>query len=419
MGLLKEALALEHEDDLVNDAADRLLGTIHNQIGLLGSLVGIIDTGEALDLTATGTLVDTALVGLLAMLERSGHVDEEEVARLGDDVPSVLARLLVRGNGGGNHGGTGAGELGGDESNALDVLVTVLASEAQLGGELVADSVTQEQGDGATALLVQGHLQGTGDGVLARVHVTCQEDGETLGRARGVGLAQDLDHLRVGEPLGDVSAGAQTATQLGAGDVQGLDALGNLVDGTVLVGVGQIGDHLELDDLNAELILVLLNGVLGIVGTVEVDALGVLTGTGMVTADNEVCGTVVLTDDGVPDGLTRTTHAHGQTQQTQNGHAVGVAGQQGLVGADTGEVVNVTGLGETDDGVDQDIGLAGASRADSQLTVGTMHGVTSLESDNAGPAQLVKVHTQLRGSVYPRGITGQRCSSMDTVWSSR
>jgi hypothetical protein len=109
---------------------------------------------------------------------------------------------------------------------------------------------------------------------------------------------------------------------------------------------------------------------------------------------------VVLTDDSVPDGLAGTTHTHGKAEQTQDGHAVGVAGQEGLIGADTGEVVNVTGLGETDDGVDQDVGLARASRADGQFTVSTVHGVTSLESDDAGPAQLVEVNAELSGGVW-------------------
>lgn len=63
-------------------------------------------------------------------------------------------------------------------------------------------------------------------------------------------------------------------------------------------------------------------------------------------------------------------------------------------------MVNVTGLGQTDDGVDQDIGLARASRADGQLTVSTVHGVAGLESDDAGPAQLVEVDAQLSGGVY-------------------
>jgi hypothetical protein len=196
-----------------------------------------------------------------------------------------------------------------------------------------------------------------------------------------------------------VSAGAQAATELGTGDVEGLDASGDLINGAVLVGVGEVGNHLELDDLDAELVLVLLDGVLGIVRAVEVLTLGVGTRTSVVTADNEVGGTMVLTDDGVPDGLTGTTHTHSQTEQTQNGHAVGVTGEESLVGADTGEVVNVTGLGETDNGVDQDIGLARAGRADGKLAVSTVHRVTSLESNDTGPAQLVEVDAQLRGSV--------------------
>lgn len=383
----------------MHDAADTLRGGINSEVGVGGSLIGVIDTSEALDLTTAGTLVDTALVGLLAVLEGSGNVDKEELTGLGDGVLGVLAGALVRSDGGGDDGGTGAGQLGGDERNALDVGVTVLGGEAQLGGELVTDSVTEQEGDGAATLLVESHLESTGNGVLAGVHVTGQEDSETLGSTGRVRLAQNLDNLGVGEPLGDVGAGAQTAAQLSAGDVEGLDTLGNLVDGAVLVGVGQVGNHLELNDLDTELILVLLDGVLGIVRTVEVLTLGVATGTSVVTTNNEVGGTVVLTDNGVPDGLTGTTHTHGKAEQTQDGHAVGVAGQKSLVGADTGEVVNVTGLGETDNGVDQDIGLAGTSSANGQLTVSTVHGVTGLESDNAGPAQLVEVNTEFGGSV--------------------
>ena len=396
---LQETLALQNEDDLVHNAAHALLREVNNEISLLRSLIGVIDTGETLDLTAASSRVNTTLIGLLTVLERSSDVDQEERTSLRDGITGKLAGLLVGSNRGSDDGGTSAGKLRGNKGNALDVGVAVLAGEAQLGGELVANSVTQQQGNGATTLLVKSDLQSTGNGVLSGVHVTSQEDGETLGGTRGVGLAQNLDNLGVGEPLGDVSTGAQTATELGTGDVEGLDASGDLVNGTVLISVGQVGNHLELDNLNAELVLVLLNGVLGIVGAVEVLALRVGTRTGVITTNNEVGGTVILTDDSVPDGLTGTTHTHGQTEQTQDGHAVGVTGKESLVGADTGEVVNVTGFGKTDNGVDQDIGLARAGRADSQFTVSTVHGVTSLESDNTGPAQLVEVDTQFSGGV--------------------
>lgn len=62
---------------------------------------------------------------------------------------------------------------------------SMLAGEAQLR-DLVADGVTEEQGDGLTALPVQGVLQSTGNGVLARVNVTGKENGETLRGTKGV-----------------------------------------------------------------------------------------------------------------------------------------------------------------------------------------------------------------------------------------
>lgn len=180
LGLIEEALALKHKNNLVNNRANTLLRSINNQISLSRSLIGVIDTSEALDLAATSTLVDTALVGLLAVLERSVDVNEEERARLGDGVTGILARFLVGGDGGGDDGGTGAGQLRGNEGNALDVGVAVFAGEAELGGELVADGVAQEEGDGAATLLVESDLESAGDGVLAGVHVTGKEDGETL-----------------------------------------------------------------------------------------------------------------------------------------------------------------------------------------------------------------------------------------------
>src|SRR5699024_7541237 len=141
----------EHENDFVNNAANTLLGDVDGEVSVRRSLVRVIDTGETLDLTSASLGVDTALLGLLTVLERGVDVDEEERAtQLGDGVTGGLARVLVGGNGGGDIGGTGAGQLTSDEGDTLDVLVAVLAGEAELGGERVADGVTKEQGDGVT-----------------------------------------------------------------------------------------------------------------------------------------------------------------------------------------------------------------------------------------------------------------------------
>ena len=190
----------------MHDGPDGLLGGVDDQVGLGGGLVGVVDAGEALDLAGAGARVDAALVRLLAVFERCGDVDEVEVAVLLDQLAGVLARLLEGGDGRGDDGGAGAGQLRGDEGDAADVLVAVLLGEAQLRRQLRAHRLSQEHGHGAAALLVQRYLQSAGDLVLAGVHVTRQEDGEALLGAGRVGLAQDLDDLGVREPLGDLAA---------------------------------------------------------------------------------------------------------------------------------------------------------------------------------------------------------------------
>lgn len=84
-----------------------------------------------------------------------------------------------------------------------------------------------------------------------------------------MGLAEDFDDFRVGEPFWDWGAGAETTAEFGAGDVEGFGAGFDLVDGAVLVCVWEVGHHLEGDDFDAELGFVFLNGVLGVIGAVE------------------------------------------------------------------------------------------------------------------------------------------------------
>lgn len=178
-------------------------------------------------------------------------------------------------------------------------------------------------------------------------------------------FTENPDNLGVREPLGDLTATSQPRAQFRAGDIESAGILGDLVNGRILVLVGEVGNHLEGNDLNAKLVAVLLNGILGIIWAVEINTLAVLTGTGVITADDEVGRTVVLADDGVPDGLTGTTHSHGQGQKTQDSHTVGVSRQESLVYTHTGEVIDITGLGQADDGVDKDVGMVRTSSADS------------------------------------------------------
>jgi hypothetical protein len=62
-------------------------------------------------------------------------------------------------------------------------------------------------------------------------------------------------------------------------------------------------------------------------------------------------------------------------------------------------VVNVARLGESNDGVDQDVGLLGAGGADGQFAMGAVHGVAGLESYDTLPAELVEEGSQLSRSI--------------------
>lgn len=399
LNIAKVSLLVQEQDNAANNLGNALSSRVDSELGVLGDLIRIINTSEALDLALLGALVDTITVPCNGLLERSGNVDEEESTRLLNLLASLLASLLIGSNGGNNDTGAGSGQLSRDKAEAVDVDITLTFAEAELRRKLATDGLTEQQGDGATTLLVEGDLEGTGNALLLGSVVTSQEDGETLLGAGRMGLAQQSNNLGVREPLGDVGASAETTAELSSGNVEGLGASGDLIRGDVLVRVGQVGDLLERHDLNVDLVLVLLDKVLGIVRAVEILAGRILSGASVVTANDEVGGSVVLTDNGVPECLTGTSHAHGQGQERESSHAGGVAANDGLVDTDTSEVVNVTGLSQTNDGVDEDVGLARAGSANSQLAVSTVHGIAGLESNDTGPVELLEVGAELSGSV--------------------
>jgi hypothetical protein len=139
--------------------------------------------------------------------------------------------------------------------------------------------------------------------------------------------------------------------------------------------------------------------VLSIVGAVEVDAFRVATRSSVITTNNEVGSAMILADDGMPDSFAGTCHAHSEGKQTENSHSVGVTRKESLVDTDTSEVINVTRLSETDHGVDQNIGLSGASSANSKFPVCSVHRISCLESNDLGPAKFVKVQTKFCGGI--------------------
>lgn len=117
----------------------------------------------------------------------------------------------------------------------------------------------------------------------------------------------------------------------------------------------------------------------------------------MITSNDKVCSTMIFANDGVPDSLSWSCHTHSKWEETKDSHSIGVSREEGLVYADSGEVVDITRLSETDHWVNQDIGLSGASGTNSEFSVGAMHGVSGLESYDSLPSEFVEMQSQFGG----------------------
>ena len=69
--------------------------------------------------------------------------------------------------------------------------------------------------------------------------------------------------------------------------------------------------------------------------------------TSVIAAYDEVGASVVLANDAVPDGFSRTAHAHGQRQHGKLYRAVRIFREQQLIAANPGEVIYVTRFGDS------------------------------------------------------------------------
>ena len=399
--LVQVALLGQVAQDQVHSGLHGGVVGVEGQLHLRRVLVRVAVTSH-LDLALLRALVQTLHVALLAQLQGGGDVDDHEAATGGGGG-------VAGGGTGGLEGGDGAGDgdtavtrdLGGHPPDAGDVGVAVVDGEAEALAQVRADDVTIQDGDGA-GWVGSGealHQRG-GDGGLARARQAGEEDGEPTARLRGLHLAQDVDDVGVGEPVGDVVAGSHHRAELGAGQLQHLGAVGDLVVLHVGVRGGHVHQHLERDQLDADLIAERQHQLLGVVRTVEVVAGGALA-AGVVTADNEVGRAVVLADQRVPQCLTRTSHAHGQRQQAQEHAVLAVVPvrvlQDLLVAPHAGGVVDVAGLGHANHGVDEHAALDLLGGTAGELDVGTVHGVARLERDEAAPAHLLELGARLGG----------------------
>ena len=76
---------------------DRLLVGVENEFGTLRFVIGIINTGETLDLPGTRLLVEPLGVSLFSLFQRTAHVDfKERDVRFDVNRTDLIAINLIR-----------------------------------------------------------------------------------------------------------------------------------------------------------------------------------------------------------------------------------------------------------------------------------------------------------------------------------
>ncbi len=274
--------------------------------------------------------------------------------------------------------------------------------EAELAGEILPHEVAIEDCDRAAAEFEELGEEHVGDRALAGAAEAGEEHGEALPGSGRMAAAELFHHFIIGEPVGDLGAAGQAVAEFSATDVERFLALGDFVDGIVRLFVGDIDHEFEVDHFDAELFLVLLHKLLGVVGAVKRLAAFVAAGTGVIAADDEVRAAMVLADDRVPDGFARTAHAHGQRQQRQVRSVLRVVGHERLVAADARVVIDVARLRHADDRVDEEVGFFILRGAEGELVMCAVHRIAGLESNDLPPTALGELFAQLGGGFAER-----------------
>jgi hypothetical protein len=98
-----------------------------------------------------------------------------------------------------------------------------------------------------------------------------------------------------------------------------------------------------------------------------------------------VGSTKVLPDNSMPQSLPWSSHSHSKGQQSQMSHSLGVGRHQSLISPNSGVVVDISRLGQSNNRVNEDVGSSLSGSSDGQLSVSSVHWVSSLESDDSPP----------------------------------
>ena len=118
----------------------------------------------------------------------------------------------------------------------------------------------------------------------------------------------------------------------------------------------------------------------------------------MITPYDEVSGSVVLSDESVKHGLTRTSHTHCKRKCVQENVTFRVLIEDCVVAAHSSMVVNVTWLSGSHDWVEEEFSSNALGSYLSEFNMGEVHRVASLEGNHLIPLIVLEELSDFTGT---------------------
>ena len=208
----------------------------------------------------------------------------------------------------------------------------------------------------------------------------------------------------------------QTPTQFPARKLQRSGGFADLVLRHVLCTVLDVDHISKRHDRNVELVRIFLQELLRLIRTVKRLAIAVRSGARMVTANDEVRATVVFSNERMPERFTRAGHAHCERQKAQRRRLLRVVLEKLLVAAYAREMIDIARLCHAYDRVNKEIGFSVLRRAERELEMRSMHGVSGLKCNHTPPSELLElVANFLRGVAQMfEVVVSRRLNTLET-----
>ena len=161
-------------------------GGVDLDVGVRRHLVGVIDAGEALDETRPDLCVEALAVAGLASLEGSRNVHLDKSSGRLDSLSQIAAGGRVGRDKSADRDSAVTCGLGGDEADAPQVDLSVLAGEPEFAGKVLAHDIPVEQRHRSAVALSQHRRERIGECRLAGAGQTGEQHRKALSVARCV-----------------------------------------------------------------------------------------------------------------------------------------------------------------------------------------------------------------------------------------